>query len=231
MNKNWLALSLKLTVALALFSSVSILHAQSENEGNIATGKEKVASCTGCHGENGNSLVSMYPKLADQHESYLLLQLQNFKSGVRNNPVMAPMAMALSDADMADIAAYYADQKITANPAPTLPPDDEDDTAAASTPKVTMPALLAKGGNLYRNGNLVTEVSACIACHGPRGEGNRPAKFPALYSQHADYLMKSLNDFKSGARSNNTENMMHMIAKKMSDAEIKAVSYYISTLK
>ncbi len=228
MNKNWLAFSL----ALALFGTASILHAESENEGNIAAGREKAGSCAGCHGENGNSAVPMYPKLAQQHSSYLSLQLQNFKSGARNNPVMAPMAMALSDSDMADIAAYYAEQKITANPAPSLPPDDEDDAPAADkSAKETMPTLLAKGSNIYRNGNLATEVSACIACHGPSGEGNRPAKFPALNAQHADYLIKSLSDFKSGARSNNSENMMHMIARKMSDAEIKAVSYYISTLK
>lgn len=231
MNKNWLALSLKLALALVLFDTAPILHAEAEYEGNIATGREKAATCAGCHGEDGNSLVPMYPKLAQQHPTYLMLQLKNFKSGVRNNPVMAPMAMALSETDMADIAAYYADQKPTANPAPILPPDDEDDTAAVKTPKDTMPALLAKGSNLYRNGNLATAVSACIACHGPSGEGNRPAKFPVLYAQHADYLIKSLTDFKSGARSNNPENMMHMIARKMSDAEIKAVSYYISTLK
>jgi cytochrome c553 len=90
---------------------------------------------------------------------------------------------------------------------------------------------LAKGKDLYQNGDLVREVSACIACHGPSGEGNRPASFPALKSQHADYLIKSLTDFKTGSRSNNPDNMMHMIATKMTVEEIQAVSYYISMLK
>jgi len=63
------------------------------------------------------------------------------------------------------------------------------------------------------------------------GEGNKPAAFPALKSQHADYLIKTLTDFKTDARSNNPENMMHMIAKKMTDEEIKAVSYRISMMK
>ncbi|NOS75940.1 MAG: c-type cytochrome, partial [Methyloglobulus sp.] len=67
--------------------------------------------------------------------------------------------------------------------------------------------------------------------HGPSGEGNKPATFPALRSQHADYLIKTLTDFKSGTRSKNTDNMMYMITKKMTDDEIKAVSYYISTMK
>jgi len=74
-------------------------------------------------------------------------------------------------------------------------------------------------------------VSACVACHGPYAEGNKPAAYPALHSQHADYLIKTLTDFKNGARTSNRENMMYMIAKKMTDEDIKAVSYYISTLK
>ena len=65
----------------------------------------------------------------------------------------------------------------------------------------------------------------------PAGEGNKPAAFPALHSQHADYLIKALSDFKAGVRNKNPDNMMNMIAKKMSDEEIKAVSYYISTMK
>jgi cytochrome c553 len=229
MKKNWLALLL----TLALSSTASILHAEDTVAvGNSAAGKGKAGTCAGCHGENGNSAVATFPKLAQQHSSYLVNQLHAFKGGTRSDPVMSPMAMALSDADMLDIAAYYSTQSILANPVPTLPPDD-DAVAAIDDKKAkeTMQALLAQGSNLYRNGNLTSEVSACIACHGPAGEGNRPAAFPALRSQHADYLIKTLTDFKSGARSNNTDNMMVMIAKKMSDEEIKAVSYHISTMK
>ncbi|WP_411727144.1 c-type cytochrome [Methyloglobulus sp.] len=234
MKKNWLALSLTLALALALSGTVPILHAEETvAEGNSAAGKGNVSSCGGCHGENGNSAMPTFPKLAQQHSSYLVKQLQAFKGGTRNDPVMSPMALALNDADMLDIAAYYSSQNISANPAPVLPADE--DTADGATDekkaKEAMQALLAKGSNLYRNGNLASEVSACIACHGPSGEGNKPAAFPALRSQHADYLIKSLTDFKSGTRSNNPENMMHMIAKKMSDEEIKAVSYHISTMK
>lgn len=225
MNKKILAISL--AVAVAGFTPVI-----SAEEGNGSAGKAKAGTCAGCHGEDGNSLVPTYPKLAGQHVSYLVNQLRAFKGGTRNNAMMGPMAAALSDDDMADIAAYYNEQKISQNPAPALPPpDDEDAPVDEQKNKEIMGKLLAKGGDLYRNGNLKNNVSACIACHGPFGEGNRPAAFPAVYSQHADYLIKTLADFKSGERSNNPENMMHMIAQKMTEEEIKAVSYYISTMK
>jgi cytochrome c553 len=215
-----------LSISLALASATSILHAES----NINAGKEKSASCSSCHGEDGNSMVATFPKLAQQHSSYLAQQLQAFKDGTRNDPMMSPMAKSLSDDDIADISAYYAAQKVSENALPALPPADEEDEKPAGK-KADIQDLIAQGSNLYRNGNLQSEVSACIACHGPFGEGNKPASFPALQSQHADYLIKTLSDFKSGSRSNNPENIMHMIAKKMTDEEIKAVSYRISMMK
>lgn len=223
MKKNLLALSL----ALAFTSTSGILHA----EGNINAGKDKAAVCASCHGDNGNSMVSTFPKLAQQHSSYLIKQLKAFKSGTRKNPMMSSIAMGLTDEDMVDIADYYAEQKISANELPVL--DDEDETPAATenVKKADVQAIIAQGSDLYSNGDLTREVSACIACHGPFGEGNKPAAFPVLKSQHADYLIKTLTDFKTGERSNNPENMMHMIAKKMTNEEIKAVSYRISMMK
>ncbi len=229
MKKNLLALSL----ALAFTSTSGILHA----EGNISSGKEKAAACVSCHGDNGNSLVSSFPKLAQQHSSYLIKQLQAFKSGTRKNPMMSSIAMGLTDEDMIDIAAYYAEQEVSANQLPVLDDEDEDQKPAATEGgKKTdgndkIQAIIAQGSDLYRNGDLTREVSACIACHGPFGEGNKPAAYPLLKSQHADYLIKTLTDFKTDSRSNNPENIMHMIAKKMTDEEIKAVSYRISMMK
>ncbi|HEY8218879.1 MAG TPA: c-type cytochrome [Methylobacter sp.] len=214
-----------LSISLALASATSILHA----EGNINAGKEKSASCTSCHGDDGNSMVSTFPKLAQQHSSYLAQQLHAFKDSSRNDPMMSPMAQALSDEDITDISAYYAAQKVSENTLPALAPVDEDEKPSGK--KTDIQALIAQGSDLYRNGNLTSEVSACIACHGPFGEGNKPASFPALRSQHADYLIKALTDFKSGSRSNNPDNIMHMIAKKMTDEEIKAVAYRISMMK
>ncbi len=174
-------------------------------------------------------MVATFPKLAQQHSSYLERQLHAFKDDSRNDPMMSAMALALTDEDIADISSYYATQKISANTMPALEPTDEDEKPVGT--QKTIEALIAQGSNLYRNGNLSSEVSACIACHESLGEGNKPASFPALKSQHADYLIKTLTDFKSGSRSNNPENIMHMIAKKMTDEEIKAVSYRISMMK
>ena len=87
-------------------------------KGNISAGKEKAASCVSCHGDNGNSMVSTFPKLAQQHPSYLIKQLQAFKSGTRKNPMMSSIAMGLTDEDMVDIAAYYAEQEVSANELP-----------------------------------------------------------------------------------------------------------------
>ena len=180
-------------------------------------------------------MVSTFPKLAEQHESYLVRQLQDLKDGFRNAPMMAPLAMALSDKDIEDVAAYYATQKISQNQLPILESDDDDDddepTQAEDGNSKTVDELIAIGSDLYRNGNLKTKVSACIACHGPSGEGNRPAEFPSLRAQHADYLIKALSDFKKGTRNKSNDNMMHMIAKKMTDEEIQAVSYHISMKK
>jgi len=228
MKKNLLALSL----ALAFTSTSGILHA----EGNISSGKEKAAACISCHGDNGNSLVSSFPKLAQQHSSYLIKQLQAFKNGTRKNPMMSSIAMGLTDEDMVDIAAYYAEQEVSANQLPVLDDDDDEKPATADGEKkadgnAKLQAIIAQGSDLYRNGDLTREVSACIACHGPFGEGNKPAGYPLLKSQHADYLIKTLTDFKTDERSNNPENIMHMTAKKMTDEEIKAVSYRISMMK
>jgi len=220
MKKKWQILS----ISLALTSTTGILHAG----GNINAGKQKAESCASCHGDDGNSMVATFPKLAQQHSSYLERQLRAFKDGSRSDPMMSAMALPLTDEDMADISAYYAAQKISENALPVLATDDEDEKSADNKDIQT---LIARGSDLYRNGDLTREVSACIACHGPFGEGNKPASFPALKSQHADYLIKTLTDFKSGSRSNNPENMMHMIAKKMTDEEIKAVSYRISMMK
>jgi cytochrome c553 len=223
---------LAVAIGIVMCGASAILHAES----NPRVGKDKAASCNSCHGDNGNSMAPNFPKLAQQHASYVVKQLQAFKSGVRSDPMMSAMALPLSDDDMADIAAYYAAQKISANSMPVLPPPDEDEEeneqpAAAPVKPKSVPELIAQGSDLYRNGDRQREVSACIACHGPFGEGNQPAAFPALHSQHADYLIKALTDFKTGARGNTPENMMHMIAKKMSDEEIRAVAYHISMMK
>lgn len=102
MNKNRLA---------CLLLAASALVGVSANAADAAAGKAKAAMCAACHGANGISQIPMYPNLAGQKEQYILKQIKDFKSGKRKDPIMEPMARALSDADMANIAAFYASLK------------------------------------------------------------------------------------------------------------------------
>lgn len=228
---------IKKLLAVSIFSTLLLLAPGLVNaKADVGAGKTKATACASCHGEDGNSMVPSYPKLAGQHEGYLVKQLEAFKDNSRDAPMMAPYAMGLDEESMADIAAYYASQKISANEPPVLESDDEDDdedkeVRSDEEKQAELDELLALGSDLYRNGDLKRKVSACIACHGPYGEGNKQASFPALRGQHADYLIKSLTDFQKDARNVDPYNMMHMIAKKMTDKEIQAVSYHISTMK
>ena len=79
--------------------------------GSAQAGKEKSASCAGCHGPDGNSPTSMFPKLAGQHEDYLYHSLKAYKNGKRKNPIMEGQVASLSDKDMKDLAAYFSRQK------------------------------------------------------------------------------------------------------------------------
>lgn len=209
--------------------------------GKVAAGAAKAEDCASCHGADGNSTATTFPKLAGQYAGYLFRQLKDFKDGERNAPMMAALASGLDEQSMHDLAAYYAIKVVSNNLPPTLANDDDDDDgddsddadtpATAEANAVELQELLAMGNNLYRNGNLKTKVAACTACHGPNAEGNKPSAFPALKSQHADYMIKTLSDFKQGTRSNLPNNMMRAIAQKMTAREIQAVSLYLSTLR
>ncbi len=180
--------------------------------GSADAGKTKAAACGACHGADGNSLVPNFPKLASQHPGYLAKQLADFKSGARKDPTMAPMAAPLSEQDIEDLVAYFSSQ-----------------TQAVG--KGSDPELVAQGERLYRGGNKATGVAACIACHGPTGAGNPAAGFPKIGGQQAAYVVKALNDFKSGARSNDANQMMRKVAGKMTAEEIKAVAEFVTGLK
>ncbi len=178
--------------------------------GNAAAGKARSAVCAGCHGADGNSPAPNFPKLAGQDAAYVAKQLADYKSGARKDPIMAGMAAGLSKKDMEDLGAFYSIQKRTPGMA----------SGNAET--------LKKGERLYRGGNAKFGVTACMSCHGPSGAGI-PPRFPAVGGQHAAYSQKQLADFKSGAR-NNDSNVMTMIAFRMSEAEIRAVSEYMAGL-
>jgi cytochrome c553 len=201
--KNWLVFAATISLAGGVAQAVAA--------GDIAAGKAKSATCAGCHGVDGNSANPEWPKLAGQHADYLEKQLHDFKAGAeRSNAMMAPMVASLSEQDMADLAAYYSAQTLQVGAA------DE--------------SLVERGEKIYRGGNPVTGVAACIACHGPAGAGNPAANFPALSGQHAKYVENQLYAFKKGDRSNDAGKMMRNTAAKMTAEEIEAVSSYVQGL-
>ena len=202
------------TVLLASFSS-SIIAA-----GDAEAGQTKSATCMGCHGLAGNSDIATFPKLAGQGEVYLLKQLQNFKSGERNNAIMAGVASLLSEQDMMDIAAYYSIQTISENSA----------KGDAET--------IELGRKIYIGGKMDTQTSACIACHGPKGLGIPTAGFPSLSAQHADYIAVQLKAFRQYSINeqtgsddvSRTNEMMVNVAKGLTTVEIEALAQYIAGL-
>lgn len=167
------------------------------------------AVCVACHGVDGNSAVPANPKLAQQHPEYLVKQLQEYKSGKRNNAVMKGFASTLSDEDMRGMAYFMTAKKAK----PGFAKDKE---------------LVALGERIYRGGIADRQVPACAACHSPNGAG-MPAQYPRLGGQHAEYTTAQLTGFRDGIRKNNLQ--MSQVAAKMNDREIKAVSDYIAGLR
>lgn len=179
--------------------------------GNAEAGKAKSVACGACHGADGNSLAPTFPKLAGQHESYLLKQLKDIKSGARIVPTMAGQLDAMSEQDLQDMAAYFA--------------------AQPATPGVAKEELVELGESVYRAGIRDKGVAACTACHSPTGVGNGPAKYPRLSGQHADYIATQLRAFRNDERTNDGDTrIMRDIASRLSDKELDAVASYASGL-
>ena len=172
--------------------------------------------CAACHAADGNSVAAANPKLAGQLYDYLHKQLANFKpqggkKAERDNAVMAGMTANLSAADMKDIAAYYASQKLK----PAMARDKE---------------LAALGQRIYRGGNTASGMAACAGCHGPTGMG-MPAQYPRISGQFAEYVELQLKAFRAGTRANDPSGMMRGVAVRMSDREIQAVAEYAAGLR
>ena len=167
------------------------------------------AVCLACHGVDGNSGAPVNPKLAQQHPEYLVKQLQEFKSGKRNNAIMKGFASTLSDDDMRNIA-YWA----TAKPIKAGFAKDKE--------------LVALGEKIYRGGISDRQIPACASCHSPSGAG-LPVQYPRLSGQHAEYTSAQLTAFRDGVRKNNLQ--MTQVSAKLNDREIKAVSDYIAGLR
>jgi len=165
--------------------------------------------CGACHTADGSRGSPANPILAGQHPEYIVKQLQEFKSGKRNNPIMKGFASMLSDADMVNVAAFYGSK--------SAKPGNAKDKA-----------LVQLGEKIYRGGIADKAVPACAGCHSPHGAGI-PAQYPRVGGQHADYTEAQMVAFRGGARANSAQ--MAVIAAKLSDREIKAVADYMAGLR
>jgi cytochrome c553 len=178
--------------------------------GNPQAGEIKSISCVACHGEKGISTNPQWPSIAGQHFSYILKQLVDFKNKTRTSPIMEPLVANLTKQDMEDLAIYYSQL-----------PLPEGKTAQK---------YLDQGQTLYRGGDFAKKITACIACHGPRGTGNSQAAFPVLSGQQAVYTMQQLQAFKEGKRTNDLNSIMRDISARMEPADMEAVANYIAGL-
>lgn len=181
--------------------------------GDAAAGQAKSAICAACHGADGNSMVPNWPKLAGQHEAYLARQITLIQSGARMVPEMMGIVPGLAPQDIDDLAAYFASQQTSGG--------------------VADPAALEVGERVFRAGNPESGVPACMACHGPAGEGNPLAGYPALAGQHTVYTVTMLNRFRDGQNwgdADASSKVMNGVAAELTDDEIQAVSSYIQGL-
>lgn len=189
------------------------------DDGSEQAGAPKAAVCFSCHGPNGNSANPVWPRLAGQNAVYIAEQLHLFKSGVRKNPVMQPMAAGLSDQDIDNLAVYFAAQ---------TPTGLEAD-----------PSYWKSGQALYLHGDAANGVPGCVACHGPSGRGNPAAGYPALEAQQSVYVVSQLQNYANGTRYSGADAttatpnsvIMFDIAKHLTPEEIRDVASYVQGLR
>lgn len=196
----------KLALALILCAPLVIFA-----QGNPQEGQTKSVVCAACHGQQGVSLTPEWPNLAGQNAKYTVKQLKDIKKGkTRVAPTMIAMVANLNEQDMDDLAAFYAKMPL----------------AEGSTPK----KYLQRGEQIYRGGDFDKHITACIACHGPKGTGNAQAGFPVLSGQKSAYTVLQLQAFKDGKRTNDLNHIMQDISGRMSQDDMEAVAHYIEGL-
>lgn len=180
-------------------------------DGDWQAGKELAATvCAACHMPDGNSVNPVWPKLAEQHATYIVTQLKAFQTGDRSDPLMTAQAKALSEEQMHNVALWYSRQQILVGKANSN--------------------LVESGAAIFRTGIPEKGVPACAACHSPAGQGNAAAEYPLLGGQHAEYIVLALKSFASGKRKTDANKMMRTIAGRMNEQEMQAVAAFIEGL-
>lgn len=213
----------RIAAAAALTLSLVALAPQAlaQQAGDAAAGATKAATCTACHGLNGNSVNPEWPSIAGQNAAYMREQITAIKTGKRTAPLMMPIAMPLTDQDIADLAAHFSQQ---------TPTGLEAD-----------PSYWKAGQKLYRGGDAARGIPACIACHGPVGRGIPAAGYPALQAQHSVYTVKQLENYANDARYTKDANgktqagpnalMMNVIAARLTAEDRRNLASYLQGMR
>ncbi len=206
LNHKMVSMTIILLAATSAYAGDSAQHIKLRvGPGDPVAGKEKSVMCQGCHGEDGNSSSDDYPKLAGQYAGYIFKQINDFNSGVREDPIMSAMAATVTDKqDLLDIAAYFASQN-----------QMKSDRAVVN-----------KAGET----RFWDDTNGCVTCHGNKGKGLAPNqhRYPVIGGQHKEYLIKQLKNFKSHARKNDPGGVMGMVAGFLSEKDMEDVASYIS---
>jgi cytochrome c553 len=197
-------------------------------QGNAEAGAKKAAVCQSCHGADGVSVAPTFPRLAGQRVDYLYHRLYSFKHANPKDPYysaspMTAMAAALSDADMRDLAAYFAAQR------PRVPdaPGASDATGGSDKAEI--------GERLYLNGDPARGIPPCQGCHGADANGagrvdEQYAAYPALRGQYAPYVVARLTHYREGLPSDTSNTfVMHGVAQTLDDESIQALAEWICT--
>ena len=201
----------------ALVPAVALAQDAGTNAGmqiaNNGAPKNGVPACASCHGSRGEgNAASNFPRIAGQPKAYLAHQLVAIAEGARSNPVMAPIAKAMTPQQIDAVSAYYA--SLPAGPAAAeKQPSGQDNK---------------RGEALATVGDEKLGVQACVNCHGPGGTGEPPT-YPYLAGQYKAYLIAAMGEWKNGTRKTDPSTQMNMIAKRLSDSDIAALASYFAS--
>ena len=214
-QKKVMQLSLASLVAAVALCTTSTAAATELDTAAIERGKASAVTCVACHQADGSGMNipngESWPRLAGLDRDYLVAQLKAFKDGSRNNPSMLAFATMLNDEQMLDVASYYA----------SLP--------ATQVAQVDVDAdLLKHGEKLATKGDWGRYIVACVSCHGVGSQGNGSV-FPGIAGQQPGYIAQQIKAWQADTRKNDPQNLMAVIAKRMDDRDIEAVSAWLAT--
>jgi cytochrome c553 len=173
----------------------------------------KLSRCVTCHTLSGNSVVPIWPKIAEQHFDYVIKQLTEFKKGKDGNrfdPNMLAMLQGVTESELVELAEHFSKQPL------------EKNKGFANLNR------FENGKLLYLYGDSLKRITACVGCHGIDGSGNKLARFPVLKWQHKDYIVSQMKKFRSGERRNDFNSIMQDVVTPMNDEQINDVAEYIA---